>query len=253
MVTMIGCQSTDYATPQPSTAGPTTTGALVVNASNAAGITALFQNTAIGSTLAPGAYTPYSQISIGSTQVRVKGSSGTVTSTGDLSSMFTLSPSTTYSFFVTDTISRPKVVSATGTVTDAGGARFLQVVDTLTAPAAGTAKIRFFNLSPDVTGVISSTVAGAASARLINATGASQTTLLNRAYRTASGTTLRYTSVPAGAYTVQVYSGATVPSSTTAAALATAPVTLADGKIYTLYSRGLVRDKTISVGTVQHN
>ena len=246
-----GCQNTDYPTAQPSTTGVTSTSVLVVNASNAAGITALLQNTAVGSTLAPSSYTPYSPISVGSAQVRVKGSGGTL-GAGDLSILFTFLPNTTYSVFVTDTITRPVIRNSTNTVTDAGGVRFLQVTDTLTAPAAGMAKFRFFHLAPDVTGVASSTIAGPVSVRLLNALGASVATFGNRAYRTATGTTLRYTSLPAGTYVTQVYSATAVPA-LTVTPVASSTVTMADGKIYTLYSQGLKRNNTLSVGVVQHN
>ncbi len=237
---MVSCQDPDYPAASPSTTGYNTTSskAIVVNASNAPSITALFENVAAGAALAPGVNTGYIGVPLGSDQVRITGAGGTLGTT-DLSAKSTFLTGTNYTIFVTDTIARPK-----GTGTDLGGIRTLTVTDTLTAPAAGMAKVRFFNLAPDVS---------AASARLINASGTSTATLLSRAYRTATGTTLRYTSVPAGAYTVQVYSGATVPSSTTASALVTAPVTLADGKIYTLYSQGLSRAKTVSVGTVLHN
>lgn len=237
---MNSCQDPDYPAPSPSTAGYNTTSsrAIVVNASDAPGITALFENITVGASLAPGASTGYTGVPLGSDQVRIKGAGGTL-GTNDFSTKSTFLTNTNYTIFVTDSIARPK-----GIGTDAGGIRTLTVVDTLTAPVAGTAKIRFFNLAPDV---------ATASARLINASGTSVTTLLSRAYRTASGTTLRYTSVPAGAYTVQVYSGAIVPTSTTVTPLTSSTVTVADGKIYTLYERGLNRTKTLSLGTVMHN
>ena len=244
---VVSCQDPDYPTASPSTAGPNTTSsrAIVVNASNAPSITALFENVAAGSALTPGANTGYIGVPLGSDQVRIKGAGGTLTS--DLSAKSTFLANTNYTIFVTDSITRPRVG------TDAGGIRTLTVTDTLTAPATGTAKVRFFNLSPDVTGVASSTVAGPVSARLINSAGASVATFGNRAYRTASGATLRYTSVPAGAYVTQVYSATAVPSSLTVTPVASTTVTLTDGKIYTLYSQGLRRNNTLNVGTVQHN
>lgn len=256
--TFVGCQSTDYPTPQPSTTGynTTSTRVLFVNATpDANSLNFLVENASAG-TITPGTSTSYVGVPLGSAQIRIQGAGGTLgtaSPAGDISSKPSLLANASYTIFATDTINRPKVVSATGATTDVGGVRTLTVVDTLTAPAAGTAKFRFFNLSPDVTGVASSTVAGPVSARLLNASGASVTTLANRAYRNIAGANLRYTVVPAGTYTVQVYAGATVPTSLTAAPLASATVSMGDGKIYTLYSRGLRRNRTLSVGVVQHN
>lgn len=245
---VVGCQSPDYPTPSPSTAGYNTTSskAVVVNATDAAGITALFENVAAGSTLAPGANTGYVGVPLGSDQVRISGAGGTLGATG-FSAKSTFLTGNAYSIFVTDSVNRPKAG------TDLGGIRVLTVIDTLTAPAAGSAKVRFFNLSPDVTGVASSTTAAAVSARLINSAGASVATFANRAYRTASGTTLRYTTVPAGTYTAQVYAATSVPSALTATPATSTTVTLGDGKIHTLYSLGLLRKGTLTVGNVQHN
>lgn len=254
VATMVSCHDTDYPAASPSTAGYNTASskAIIVNASNAASITALFENIAAGTALTPDAYTGYIGVPLGSDQVRIKGSGGTLT-TNDFAAKLTFLTNTSYTVFVTDTITRPSVKSAAGTITDVGGVRLLQVADTLTAPAAGTAKFRLFNLSPDVTGVISSTVAAPISARVLNSAGTVVATLNNRAYRIATGATLRYTVVPADTYTVQVYSATAVPGDLAATPLASTTVALADGKIYSLYTKGLRRNNTLSVGTVQHN
>jgi len=242
---LTGCQETDYPTPQPSTTGFLTTArTLIVNASNATGITAFIENVAAGSTLAPGANTGYVATPVSASNgVRIKGSGGTL-GTADLTAKSTFLANTAYTFFVTDSISRPLTRNAaTGAVTDAGGIRFLTVTDTLTAPAAGTAKVRFFNLTPDVS---------AASARLTSvANTTAVTNLTNRPYRTATGTTLRYTTLPAGAYVTSVYSGTSIVA--TATPVASTTLTLVDGKIYTIFSQGINRTRTASVGTVLHN
>lgn len=51
--------------------------------------------------------------------------------------------------------------------------------------------------------------------------------------------------------TTHVYSGTTLAAMATPVASTT--LTLADGKIYTIYTKGLNRTKTLSVGTVLHN
>ena len=243
---LVSCQDTDYPTPQPSTTGYLTTArALIVNASNATGITALIENVAAGTTLAPGANTGYIATPVSaSDQIRIQGSGGTLGTT-DLSAKSTFLANTNYTVFVTDSITRPAVRNAaTGAVTDAGGVRLLTVTDTLTAPAAGTAKLRFFNLAPDV---------ASASARLISSTGTAAATLNGRAYRATAATSLLYTRVPAGTYTMQLYAASTAPAALTATPAASTTLTVADGKIYTVYAQGLNRTKTLSVGTVLHN
>lgn len=251
---LVGCQKTDYPGPQPATGTFLTTAkVLFVNASNATGLTALIENTSAATALTPGQSTSYVAAPVSSDQIRIQGAGGTF-GTNDLASKTTFLANTSYTVFVTDSITRPGTKNAlTGQTADAGGIRLLTITDTLTAPATGSAKLRFFNLSPDVTGVASSTMAGPVSVRLLNSSGASALTLNNRAYRVATGANLRYSTVPAGTYVTQVYSATAVPSSLTATPVASSTVTLADSKIYTLYSRGLRRNNTLSVGTVQHN
>lgn len=244
---VVGCQDPDYPEASPSTTGYNTQSSriLITNASTASSITALLENVSAGSALTPGANTGYLAVPLGPVQTRILGSGGTLASVSDgYAVKSTVLANSSYTTFVTDSIARPRVTNAAGTVTDIGGVRTLTVYDTLTPPASGTARIRYFNLTPDL---------ATASARLINSSGASATTLTNRAYRATSAAALRYTSVPVGAYVTQVYSGTAVPSSLTATPVTSTTVNLANGKIYTLYSRGLVRDRTATVSTVQHN
>lgn len=254
---VISCQEPDYPAPQPSAAGPNAGSSRVrfANASNAAGLSMFVENIAAGPTLAPGQSTDYVALPlIASAQFRAKGPGGTL-GPNDLSQKLAVVAGTNYTVFVTDTIARPRVVAATGAVTDAGGVRFLQVTDNLAAPAAGNSHIRFFHLAADGPVV---------SVRLQPTAPASVTvtpSLVNRAYRVTtvgSGTaTVNYASftpVPAATYTVRVFAGATIPTSATVApVLSVSGVTLADGKIYTIYARGLVRDRTLGAGVIQHN
>lgn len=264
-LTLVGCQDPDYPTPNVTVTGPATSTAraLFVNASpNSPALNFLVENVQMAQSLAPGQNSNYVTIPVGNIQLRAKAASGAIGGTlgsNDIlyragatnQNNFASTVNTNYSIFVTDTIQRPAPTTPAG-VTNPGGPQFLFVTDTLTAPAAGNAKFRFFNLSPDVTGVASSTTAGPVSIRILNASGASVATFANRAYRTATGTTLRYTSLPAGTYVTQVYSGTAVLA-LTVTPVASSTVTMADGKIYTLYSQGLRRNNTLSVGVVQHN
>lgn len=252
------CQEPDYPAPQQSAAGPNAGSSRVrfTNASNAAGLSLFVENTAAGSTLAPGQSTDYVALPlIASAQFRAKGPGGTL-GTNDLAQKLAVAAGTNYTVFVTDSIARPRVVAATGAVTDAGGLRFLQVTDNLTAPVAGNAHVRFFHLAAD---------APAVSVRLQATAPASVTTttatLQNRAYRVTtvtSGTVTtnyaNFTPVPAATYTVQVFAGATIPTSATVSPVVSVTgLPLADGKIYTIYARGLIRDRTLGAGLIQHN
>ena len=149
-----------------------------------------------------------------------------------------------YTVFLTDSLNRPRPTVVNGT--NLGGPQFFIVTDTLTAPAAGRARVRFFNFAPDVS---------SASARLTNTTSSTTTaTFNNRAYRTTNAASLGYTSIPAGAYVTQVYAATAVqPTSSTVAPTVSTTLTLADGKIYTIYTQGLRRTNKLSVGSVQHN
>lgn len=253
---LAGCQKTEYPDPQPASTGFLTTAkALIVNASNATGITALIENVAAGSALVPGANTGYVAAPVSSDQIRIQGSGGTLGTT-DLSAKSTFAANTSYTVFVTDTITRPKVTNAaTGAVTDAGGVRLLTVTDPLTQTlTAGAGGVRFFHFAPDAGLPVSSTATTplAVSVRLSAPTSTSTVaSFANRAYRNVA--TTAFTSVPAGTYRVDVFTGATIPTSATATPVASTTVNVEATKLYTLYAQGLQRAKTLSVGKVQHN
>lgn len=255
-VLLVGCEETDYPEAKPSTTGFLTTArALIVNASNAVGITAFIENTAAGTTLAPGANTGYVPAPVSSDQVRIKGAGGTL-GTGDAAVKSTFAENTSYTVFVTDTITRPLVRNAaTNAVTDPGGVRLVTVTDPLTQTlTAGAGGVRFFHLAPDAGLPASSTVTApsAVSVRLSAPTNTSTvSSFLNRAYRNVAATA--FTSVPAGTYRVDVFTGATVPTSATVTPIASTTVNVEATKLYTLYAQGLRRANTLSVGRVQHN
>lgn len=156
---------------------------------------------------------------------------------------FSALANTSYTVFVIDTLNRPRP-TASGS-TNLGGPQFVVVTDTVRAPAAGMARVRVFNFTPDAPTV---------AVRLVNpGTRQGAAGFTRRDFRSVSGNTLRYTSVPAGSYTLQVYTQPDPPVETTAPAAAVTTVTLAEGKNYTIYTTGLVRTGTVTTGTVQHN
>ena len=251
------CQDTDYPDPQPAT-GPSTNQARFLFVNAAPGVPALnffIENNQVGQSLQFGqSVSAYAPAQAGSIQLRAQAASGQiggVLGSNDIvyragatnQNNFSANANTSYTVFVTDTLNRPR--PTTTNATNLGGPQFVVVTDTLTAPAANTARVRVFNFAPDVSPV---------SMRLVNpTTNQGAATFLNRAYSNVSGQNLRYSNVPAGNYTVQVYTQATIPSEVSSPASTTANVTLAGGKIYTIYAAGLLRNRNLSVGTVQHN
>lgn len=251
------CQDTDYPDPQPAT-GPSTNQARFLFVNAAPGVPALnffIENNQVGQSLQFGqSASAYAPAQAGPIQLRARAASGQiggVLGSNDIvfragatnQNNFSANANTSYTVFVTDTLNRPR--PTTTNATNLGGPQFVVVTDTLTAPDANTARVRVFNFAPDVSTV---------SVRLVNpTTNQGAATFLNRAYSNVSGQNLRYSNVPAGNYTVQVYTQATIPSEVSSPASTTANVTLAGGKIYTIYAAGLLRNRNLSVGTVQHN
>ncbi len=253
---LVACQSTDYPDPQPATSASTNQARfLFVNAApGSPALTFSVENNPVGQSLAFNQSTAYITAPVGPVQLRARAASGQiggVLGSNDIvyragatnQTNFSAAANTSYTVFVVDTLNRPAPIASGST--NLGGPQFVVVTDTLRAPAAGRANVRVFNFAPDVPSV---------SARLLNAsTNQATASFARRDYRTASGTNLQYTSVPPGTYTVQVYTQNTLPTAITAPAATTAAVTLAEGKIYTIYTTGLLRTGTLTIGTVQHN
>ncbi|TGE25640.1 DUF4397 domain-containing protein [Hymenobacter aquaticus] len=153
---------------------------------------------------------------------------------------------TNYTVFLTDQPTRPFVFPVTNT-SDLGGIRTLIVTDNLAAPAAGKAKVRFFNLSPSLTTAVGVYNTTAPAAFLFSARS-------YRAVSTGSGSTLvnfnTFTEVNAGAYTLDVRATATA-----APVVAAKVYTFEAGKIYTLYASGLTGSSTtpLALSVVTHN
>jgi hypothetical protein len=260
-VAMVSCKDTEYPTPVPATAASTLTSrVLFVNAAPSTTLNFFASNVPAGTNVANGAGTPYYTVPVGPLQLRAKaatGAIGGVLASSDIlfragatnQNNFTTVAGTNYTFFVTDTLNRPK---ATGIgATDPGGPRFLNVTDNLTAPAAGNAHIRFFHLSPNAPAVWVNVLRTGVTSPI--------TSFTNRSYRalsTGSGATLvnffNFTPITAGTYNIEVRTG----SATGPVAFTVPNIALADGKIYTLFARGLLRatgSDALGASIVAHN
>ena len=257
---MVSCKNTEYPTPVPATTPSTLTArVLFVNAAPSTTLNFFASNVPAGTNVALGSSTAYNGVPVGPLQVRAKAASGTiggVLGTSDIlfragatnQNNFTTVAGTNYTFFVTDTLNRARA-TAIG-ATDLGGPRFLNVTDNLAAPAAGNAHVRFFHLSPNGPTVWINILKAGVTAPVLS---------VSRAYRAVSSGTgaamvtfANFTPVAAGAYNIEVRTG----SATGPLALSVPNVTLTDGKIYTLFARGLVRGTgadALGAGIVLHN
>jgi Domain of unknown function (DUF4397) len=261
-VGLVGCQDTEYPTPTPATSPSTLSGrVLFVNAAPSTPALNFFvSNVAAGTNVAFGTNTAYNATPAGPVQLRAKASSGTIGGVlgsadvlfragGTNQNNFTVAPTLSYTFFVTDTLNRARPTTIGNT--DPGGPRFLSVTDNLASPAAGNAHVRFFHLAPNGPAVWVTVLRTGVTAPVAS--------FANRAFRaisTGTGAALvnfaNFTPIAAGTYNIEVRTG----SATGPVALSVPNVALADGKIYTLYARGLVRGagaNALGAGVVQHN
>ncbi|MFN4147606.1 MAG: DUF4397 domain-containing protein [Runella sp.] len=260
--TLVGCQDTEYPTPTPATS-PSTLSARVLFVNAAPGVAPLnffVSNVPAGTNVAFGNSTTYNTTPVGPIQLRARAASGSiggVLGSADVlfragatnQNNFVIGANTNHTFFVTDTLGRPR--PTTIGATDPGGPRFLNVTDNLAAPAAGNTHIRFFHLAPNAPAVWVNVL------REGNATPVAS--FANRAFRaisTGSGATLvnfaNFTPIAAGTYNIEVRTG----SATGPVALSVPRVALENGKIYTLFARGLVRGtgaNALGAGIVLHN
>ncbi len=257
---LTSCESTQYPDPQPASAASSLSArVLFVNASpDAPALNFFLNNLASGTNIATGASTAYNTAPVGSVQLKGKATSGNIgglLGSADLlfragatnQTNFTMVTATNYTFFITDTLNRAR--PTTLGATDPGGPRFLSVTDNLAAPIQGNTHVRFFHLSPNAPAVWVNVLDGT---KVI-------TSFANRTYRaisTGTGATLvnfaNFTPIAAGEYTIEVRTG----SATGPVALSIPKVALANGKIYTLFARGLVRgtgDRALGAGITAHN
>jgi Domain of unknown function (DUF4397) len=260
-ILFMSCEQTQYPTPSPSTeVSKLASKFLFVNASpDSPALNFFLNNAAAGTNVALGGNTAYNTAAVGTVQLRAKAVSGAIggaIGTSDLifragatnNNNFTASSNVNYTVFVTDSLNRAK--PTTLGATDPGGLRFLSVTDNLAAPASGNAHVRFFHLSSNAPAVWV-TVSDSTKALA---------TFANRAFRgiaTATGVTpavnyANFTPIVAGTYTVEVRTG----SATGPVALKVPGVALTNGKIYTLYAKGLAKGtgaKALGAGIVTHN
>ncbi len=278
--TLAGCGEPEYPTPTPiSSANVAQASVLVVNAApGTRGITATLENLPFGTTIPYlGTFVPtYTPIQSGlrlfvfndpanipatptvppppapqpaTTPLPV------ITSPRTLLARATYAVGTNYTVFLTDPPTRAYAYLITAT-SDQGGIRTLTLIDDLAAPTVATnAKIRFVNLAPTATG-------GNTTYGIYNSTTAASlfSTVPLRAYRALSVTTpvaanyANFTEVAAGSYTLDVRSVATAAIAGTQQV-----VTLAPGKIYTLYTRGISNGAAnngptpLGISVVTHN
>lgn len=159
---------------------------------------------------------PYAGVKPGATTIGLR----TLTGTVDLvSKSATLNAASATSVFAYDTL------------TPAGTIKALALSNNMTAPAAGTANLRFLNLSP-TSAVLSAVLTRTADGFGVATTGS--TTFGNIAYvgsTTPNEATLsNFTNIPVGTYTLALVAGTTPVFSTT--------ITIREGKAYSLVARG---------------
>ena len=259
---LVSCQETEYPAAVPASGASTLTArVLFVNAApGVAPLNFFVSNVAAGTNVALGSHTGYNPTPVGPIQLRAKaatGAIGGVLGTDDIlfragatnQTNFTAAAGTNHTFFVTDTLNRAK--PTTIGATDLGGPRFLNVIDNLAAPAAGNAHIRFFHLATNAPAVWVNVLRTGVTTPVAS--------FANRAYRavsTGAGATLvnfaNFTPIVAGSYTIEVRTG----SATGPVALSVPGVALDNGKIYTLYARGLVRGtgaNALGASVILHN
>ncbi|OYU56147.1 MAG: hypothetical protein CFE25_02575 [Chitinophagaceae bacterium BSSC1] len=159
---------------------------------------------------------PYAGVKPGATTIGLR----TLTGTTDLvSKSATLNASSATSVFAYDTL------------TPAGTIKAIALNNNMTASAAGTANLRFLNLSP-TSAVLSAVLTRTADGFGVATTGS--TTFGNVAYvgsTTPNEATLsNFTNIPVGTYSLALVSGTTNVFTTT--------LTIREGKAYSLVARG---------------
>lgn len=257
---LTSCEDTDYPAAKPATGSSTVLSRfLFVNAApGAPALNFLVENTPIAQAIAFGqAATTYATSPSGTIQLRAKPASGTiggVIGSNDIifragatnQTNFAAAANTNYTVFVTDTLNRP-VPAGTGQ-TNPGGPQLVVATDPVTQTlTAGAGGVRFFGLAPDVS-ISTARISATTSTTGVPAAIASFT---NRAFRVVTANT--FTSVAAGTYKVDVFSGATLPNTTATAAIASSTITIEANKLYTIYLQGLNRSKSLSIGQVKNN
>ncbi len=194
----VGCDDDDDNPTGPSTSNATV---LVVHASpDAPPVDVLVNGAEVDSNLTFPGNTGYLTLPAGTYNVDVNVANTTTTA---IDTSVTVSGNTHYSVFAVDSVSRIEA---------------LVLVDDLSAPAAGNAKVRFVHLSPNAPGVD------------VNAVGVG-TLFNNQFFRDAT----TFSEVPGGTYNINV-----TDTSGTTTFLPVGNVTFNAGQIYTVFARGFV-------------
>jgi len=179
---------------------------------------------------------PYVSVSSGTPNVQVTAGGATI-----VDGTTTLGADANYTVLVYDTINGG----------GAGKVRAITLNDDLTAPSAGNAKVRFVHLAPDAPAVTIDVFKGADSTRLVD----SASYIIQPSDVTDVSA---FTTVSAGDYQVKVK----LPTMNDSTIISIPTLSLADGKIYTIYATGLYRlnaagtpndPNALQTGVVQHN
>lgn len=245
---LTSCGEPEYATPTPATSASTAQSRyLIVNAAPGSGAGQLVSIDNVNAT-APPAPVPYLGVSA-YTPIAAGSRLLQLSTTNNLNNLQipvrgTFATNLSNTVFLTD----PATRAASGT--DPGGSRAIVLADNLTPPAAGKAKIRFINLA--ASGTYGLFISGSSPVTPLFTT--APTRSARGTTTTINGSTVtfaNFTEVNAGTYTLDVRASATAnPVSGTQQTF-----TLADGKIYTLYIRGIAGNSATPLGISQivHN
>ena len=196
---LTGCGKDENNPVAPATSTPPAQVMAVHASPDAPAVDLLVDNTVAGTGLAFPANTAYLSVAGGTRNVKVR-VAGTTTTVIDAN--LAVAAGTSYTVFAAD------VVSSIGP---------LVLTDDLTAPAAGTAHVRFVHLSPDAPAVDVAVQGG-------------PVLFANRAFKQFTA----FTPVDAGTYNLEVRL-----AGTTTSVLPLNGIALQPGKIYTVFARGL--------------
>lgn len=198
---------------------PATAKVMVVHASpDAPGVDLYVDNNKVNTqALAYPSNTGYLTVNAGDRNIKVNPTS---TSTSVIDATVNFGQGKAYSVFAADNVSNIKAFA---------------VMDDLTAPASGKAHVRFFHLSPNAPAVTVGVLSNDMFTPVFS----------NRSFETAETATANqaFTPVDAGTYTFQVQLAAdntpvlTIPN-----------VSLQEGKIYTVFAKGLAGSTTAPLG-----
>ena len=194
---------------------------MVVHASPDAGtVNLLVDNQAVGSGLSYPSNTGYLEVESGMRNIKVNAGGATV-----IEENLTLEEDQHYSVFA----------AGTADAQDNADLELVVLEDDLTAPASGSAKIRFVHLSPDAPAV-----------DIVNITDpANEAVVFNaQTYANANGS---FTTVPAGTYSLEVRLDA---DDTVVPLPGLTNLQLESGKIYTVFAKGYVTAPTGNTNTL---